>query len=89
MPRPTHPYLVDEHGRRFENDADAQKQLDARARFGYQDRYVTPAGDAQTTRLVFELPPDAREPYLKVKGWFLMGDLFDGNQFTRVRVKLF
>ena len=39
--------------------------------------------------LVFDVPREVKEPYLKVRGDFLMGDLFDGNQYKRTRVKLF
>ena len=46
-------------------------------------------GAVDTTVFVFDVPRDVREPYLKVGGEFLMGDLFDGHQYKRTRVKLF
>jgi Domain of unknown function (DUF4352) len=82
-------YIVDGTGRQYESDGAAQRALEAVKPFGYKDRYVTPAEAVETTRLVFDLPKDVKEPYLKVRGEFLMGDLFDANQYQRTRVKLF
>jgi hypothetical protein len=82
-------YLVDELGRQYENDDEAQRALDARAPFGLSDHYVTPAEASQTTKLVFDLPDEVKAPYLKFRGYLLMGDVFDGNMYKRTRVKLF
>ena len=82
-------YIVDANGHQYENNREAQKTLDAVKPFGYKDRYVTPAENVETTVLVFDLPKDVKEPYLKVRGEFLMGDLFDANQYERTRVRLF
>ena len=82
-------YIVDGIGRQYENDGTVQKALEAVKPFGYKDRYVTPAKAVETTMLVFDVPKDVNEPYLKVRGEFLMGDLFDANQYRRTRVKLF
>lgn len=82
-------YVIDEKGKQYENNIGLQKQIEAVTPFGYKDKYVTHAGVSETTVLVFELPADVKEPYLKVRGDFLMGDLFDGNQFKNTKVKLF
>jgi hypothetical protein len=82
-------YVVDERGRQFDNDTEAQRALDRHAPFGLSDRYVTRAEMDQTTKLVFDLPDDVKSPYLKFRGFLLMGDVFDGNQYKRTRVKLF
>ena len=82
-------YVADEQGRVYENDVTAQKQLAASRPFGYRDHYVTAPGSIETTMLVFDVPKDVTAPYLEVRGAFLMGDMFDGNQFTKARVKLF
>ena len=82
-------YVVDGSGRGYEEDNAAQRALEAVWPFSYKDRYVTPAGVVEKTMLVFDLPKDVKEPYLKVRGAFLMGDLFDANQYQRTRVKLF
>ena len=82
-------YIVDGSGRQYEHDGPAQRTLEAVKPFGYKDRYVTPAEAVVTTMLVFDLPKDVREPYLKVRGEFLMGDLFDAKQYRRTWVRLF
>lgn len=82
-------YIVDEEGRQYENDPDAQKALSGLTPSGYKVRYVTPAGAVETTTLVFDLPRGVKEPYLKVRGSLLMGDVFDANQYRNTRVKLF
>ena len=82
-------YLVDERGREYENDDSAQMALARGGAFERKDSYVTPAGVTERTRLVFDVPRAVREPYLKVRGFLLMGDVFDGDQFRRTRVKLF
>ena len=82
-------FIVDGNGRRYEHDDAAQRALEKVKPSGYKDRYVTPAEATETTMLVFDLPKDVNEPYLKVRGEFLMGDLFDANQYRRTRVRLF
>jgi hypothetical protein len=82
-------YLVDERGREYENDVNAQMALAHVDPFARKDSYVTPAGVTERTRLVFDVPRAVHEPYLKVRGFLLMGDVFDGDQFRRTRVKLF
>jgi hypothetical protein len=57
--------------------------------FEYKDRYVTPAGATESTVLVFDLPARIEDPYLGVRGLFLLGDLKDLNQYRRKRVRLF
>jgi hypothetical protein len=82
-------YVVDERGREYEVDRLAQEELARLDRADAPAQHVTHAGTLEHARLVFDLPPDAAEPYLKVRGWTLMGDVFDGWQFRRVRVRLF
>ena len=82
-------YLVDEHGQTYDNEAAAQQALEQIRPFGLKGRYLTPPGAVDKTVLVFDVPRDVKEPYLKVRGEFLMGDLFDGNQYKRTRVQLF
>jgi hypothetical protein len=82
-------YITDENGREYNNLIDRQKTLNTVKLFGLKDKYVTPAGASDVTILVFDIPKDVKEPYLKVRGEFLMGDLFDGNQFKKTKVKLF
>jgi hypothetical protein len=82
-------YLTDERGREYENSASAQRALNDLEPFNWRDRYHTNAGDTETTKFVFDLPRTVAEPYLRVRGETLMGDVFDGNQFTKTRVNLY
>lgn len=82
-------YVVDEEGREYEVDRVVQQELARLERTAAPLQHVTHAGALERARLVFDLPLDAAEPCLKVRGWTLMGDLFDGWQFRRVRVRLF
>jgi hypothetical protein len=82
-------YVLDETGTRRDNDAPAQQELNRMNPFGLKNDYVTPAGVTETTTLVFDLPKDAKEPYLRVRGDVLMGDVFDGNQYRKTKVRLF
>lgn len=82
-------YLVDEHGAQYENAAAAQNELNRVKPFGLKAEYITPPGATGITMLVFDLPKDAKEPYLQVRGLILMGDVFDGSQYKKTRVKLF
>jgi hypothetical protein len=82
-------YCVDANAGQYENDNEAQKELERIKPFGYQDSYHTAAGDDQTTRLVFDFPNEVKEPCLMVRGEFLMGDLLDGNQYKKTKIRLF
>lgn len=82
-------FLVDEKGKQYENNNKLQIKLKPIKDFGLQDKYITFAGKTESTILVFELPKDSKEVYLKVRGEFLMGDMFDGNQFKNTKIKLF
>lgn len=82
-------YLVDASGRVYENDAAWQQALEAEWPFGWAPDYVTRAGATQRTMLVYDLPDTASRPIdLKVRGELLMGDVLDGAQFRRARVRL-
>jgi predicted small secreted protein len=82
-------YVVDATGQEYENDRDAQQALAAVTPFNADSPRLTAPGENDSTKFVFDLPKDVKEPCLKVRGDFLMGDLFDGNQYKRTRVKLF
>ena len=82
-------YLVDERSGTFQNDPEIQKFYEKSKPFGLKEKYVTPAGSADSTYLAFDLPFSVTMPYLKVKGDILMGDVFDGALFRRIRIKLF
>lgn len=82
-------YIVDEKAGSFENVPAVQKYYENYKPFGLKDKYITPSGSADSTYLAFDLPFTVTMPYLKVKGNTLMGDVFDGAQFRRVRIKLY
>ncbi len=84
-------YLTDENGTEYEDSYEFQKRLRFRGTYPFNllEKYRTQPGETDSTLLVFELPADAKEVYLKVRGEFLMGDLFDGSQFKKTRIKLF
>ena len=81
--------VADENGRVYENQPEAQQQLNRIAPFGWQEKYITPAGRIDSTRLVFDLPTSVQKPYLQFRGETLMGDVFDGSQFEHTKVRLF
>ena len=82
-------YIVDEGGAEYENNAEAQKELDRIKPFGYKPEYVTPAGNTETTMFVFDVPKSLTRAFLKVRGSMMMGDVFDLDEYRRTRVKLF
>ncbi len=82
-------YLIDENGKEYENSYDQQMNLKKTKDFILKEKYATPSGETESTILVFDLPKDVKETYLKVRCDFLMGDMFDGNQFKKTKVKLF
>ena len=82
-------YIVDANGKEYENDVEAQKVYYKSNMMGYKDEYVIPAGSSGETTFIFDLPVDIKEPYVKFRGEFLMGDLFDRGKFTKTKIKLF
>ena len=82
-------YIVDSQGRMYENIRSAQELLYASANQVLQQEYATPAGKTDTAQFVFDLPNDALDPSLRMRGNFLMGDLFDGNAFKATGVRLY
>jgi hypothetical protein len=82
-------YITDENGNKYENSKEDQILLDKALHFGWKEKYVTPAGTSDSTVLVFDIPPGVSKPYLMVRGGILMGDVFNGARFRKIRVKLF
>ena len=82
-------YVTDKNETIYKNIYDLQINLKKVRDFSLKERYITYAGQNEETILVFDTPNDVKEPYLKVNGEFLMGDLFDGSQFKNTKVKLF
>ncbi|HMT11580.1 MAG TPA: hypothetical protein PKA39_08155 [Ignavibacteria bacterium] len=82
-------FVVDENGKEYENKADLQKEYSRINYEEYKESYKTAAGTSDSTVVVFELPKSVKQPYIKYRGDFLMGDLFSGNAFKNSKVKLF
>jgi hypothetical protein len=82
-------YIVDDKAGSYENVPAVQKYYEKYKPFGLKDKYITPAGSVDSTFLAFDLPFTVTMPYLKIKGETLMGDMFDGAMFRRVRIKLY
>jgi hypothetical protein len=82
-------YIIDERAGSFNNVPAVQQYYEKYKSFGLKDRYITPAGSADSTYLAFDLPFSVTMPFLKVKGEMLMGDVFDGARFRRVRIQLY
>lgn len=82
-------FVVDENGKEYENNAELQKEYSRINYEEYRDSYKTPAGSSDSAVVVFELPNSVKQPFIKYRGDFLMGDLFTGNAFKNSKVKLF
>ncbi len=82
-------YLTDESGKVYDNDSTAQSVLEKINPFGLMTQYTTEHQTTQETKFIFDLTESVKRPYLMVRGETLMGDFFDGNRFTRTKVKLF
>lgn len=82
-------YVVDENGKEYENNSELQKEFSRINYEQYKDKHVTAAGTSDSTVMVFDIPLNVKQPYVKFRGGFLLGDLFDGNQFKNSRIKLF
>lgn len=82
-------YIVDSKGNIYNNNKDLQIKLNEREPFGWGSIYHTHPKSQETTILIFDLPKKVTEPYLKVTGKFLMGDVFDLHQYKKMKVRLF
>lgn len=82
-------FVIDENGKEYQNLPDKQRALNQIKPFNFKDSHVTKAGETELTVFVFDLPKDVKQPFLKYNGEYLMGDMFDGNQFKKTKIKLF
>lgn len=82
-------YIIDENGKEYENITELQKLLNTAQPYGYLESYNTKAGASDSTVFVFDVPIEVKQPHLKVRGDFLMGDIFDRSQFKNTKVKLY
>jgi hypothetical protein len=82
-------YIFTGEDKIYENNINAQQMLNEVEPFQWQDHYVTSHGAKESTRLVFDVPDDIRNPCLRVRGYTLMGDVLNFNRFKRIRIKLY
>lgn len=81
-------YVISEKGDKYENNIAAQRLLNIKEPFEWRENYTTENGSTERTKLVFDVPGNPAELYLKVNGETLMGDVFDLNRFKRIKIKL-
>jgi hypothetical protein len=82
-------YVVDDQGNHYENLPELQQLLNGGKPDNYSSEHRTPAGEIESTQLIFDLPKNIAHPFLMVRGDLLMGDVFDGKAFTKTKIKLF
>jgi hypothetical protein len=81
-------YVISEKGDRYENNVAAQQLLNIKEPFKWHSTYNTGHGSSERTRLIFDVPGNPSELFLKVHGETLMGDVFNLNRFKRIKIKL-
>lgn len=82
-------YIVDENGNEYGNTPQLEKEYASINYEQFKESFVTKPGTSDSTVLVFDLPDNVKTAYVKYRGQFLMGDLFNGNAFKNTKVKLF
>ncbi len=82
-------YLVDSKGNIYNNNKKLQIKLNEREPFGWENEYHTYPKSEKTTTLIFDLPKKVTQPYLKVTGEFLIGDVLDLSEYKKMKVRLF
>jgi hypothetical protein len=82
-------YVVDDRGNHYENLPELRELLKGEKPIHYSPEHRTPAGETESTQLIFDLPKNVVHPFLMVRGDLLMGDVFDGKAFTKTKIKLF
>ncbi len=82
-------YIVDSKGNIYNNNKELQIKLNELEPFGWQNEYHTYPKSEETSTLIFDLPKKVDEPYLKVTGEFLLGDVLDLSEYKKMKVKLF
>jgi hypothetical protein len=82
-------YVMTEKGSTYENNPALQKIYNTMHPFNWQTEYITAHGDSQETIFVYDVPRNAKNLYLMVRGYMLMGDVLNLNEFRRIRIKLY
>ena len=81
-------YIVDDAGKEYHPSPEGQRAWDLAKGKISVSLHSTPPGVFETTQIVFDLPADAKNPCLKIWKDVLMGDMFDGIAYRKVKVSL-
>ncbi len=81
-------YVEDESGNKHLPFAEGQEAWDETQGVKNAARHITPHGASETADIVFDLPGDVKNPGLRIWKDVLMGDLFDGVAYRKVKVQL-
>lgn len=73
----------------YEDLPELQELLKGAKPINSSPEHRSPAGEIESTQLVFDLPKNVVHPFLKVRGDMMTGDAFDGKAFTKTKIKLF
>ncbi len=81
-------YVEDQTGRKYRHSVKAQKVWDEAQSIPNAAVHNTSHGAVETADIVFDLPEIVQNPCLKIWKDVLMGDMFDGVAYRRVKVQL-
>lgn len=81
-------YVADQTGRKYHHSVKAQESWDDAKGVQNTALHNTPHGSFETADIVFDLPENVQNPCLKIWKDVLMGDMFDGVAYRRVKVQL-
>ena len=80
--------IEDELGRKYNRSLEGQEAWDKAQGVRNAASHNTPPGVSETADIVFDLPIDVKSPGLKIWKDVLMGDVFDGVAYRKVKVQL-
>ena len=80
--------VEDESGHKYRPFAEGQEAWDEIQGVKNAARHDTPHGASEMADIVFDLPADVKNPGLKIWKDVLMGDMFDGVAYRKVKVPL-
>lgn len=81
-------YVEDQTGRKYRHSVEAQEAWDDAKGVQNAALHNTPHGSFETADIVFDLPENIQNPCLKIWKDVLMGDVFDGIAYRKVKVSL-
>ncbi len=81
-------YVEDQAGTKYRHSVEAQKVWDETQGVPNAAVHNTPRGAAESADIVFDLPENIQNPCLKIRKDVLVGDVFDGVAYRKVKVPL-